>query len=407
MKKLKIISILTLLAGMILIISCQGQQNPVIFRGSVTDFLHPDAPIVLGLWPASATPATGKFPLLYKQLDGAGEFNWAIWENLDGKFAMAAFEDFNNNLLPDKDERLSYADITPLEISSSNHKFENLVISISTRAPRWSDVSINLLDKFFKELNEKDPQIVNLFHPIRYYDIFYYDYDDIIKNIKNYFFPPTSETYLSHSYKLIGTNASGNVGEATIEWITQLPKTYIPDKANTNTTIVMYMEENRPYITAIIPNWENRGIKFNAGATGVDSNTLLAVDWVDESNILPNPTFDIELSVYSTPSSCVTDLYSKPITPHTWSKPFTFYNNDGTLLYKTEGISPPFYFYDKTAGNKPLKFKTADGSLQNFHFNPYCLYRVKVWIHSDDAKSDAMYRDKGPFGILYLTGTKR
>ncbi len=405
LKKAIILSLLII--PIIFLPRCSTQTNVITIQGEIKNYIHPNAPIVIGLWPASATPATGSFPLFYKELKGPGEFTWLLWENLDGKFSIAAFEDYNHNDFPDKGELLSYADKTPVTINDKNTDF-NVNIVISTGAPRWDIAGRELLNKFFQELNDKNKKIAELFHPIRYFDFQYFDYDRITRYIYDtYFSPPTAETYQHHSYILYGITAAESIANATLDWVIDLPKSSAIAKMKIRSDFILYMDGNKPYIKAINYESINRGIHINTPSTGVDQNSLVTLDWKDESNLVANPTFDVEVRVYSTPTSCVSDLYSGPISPFTWSKPLKLYFNSGTLRYPTSGVQPTYPLFDKVAHNAPLKYETVDGTKKDFRFNPYCYYMVKVWLHSKNPDYDRKYYNDGPYGILFLPGIKR
>ncbi len=391
----------------IIISSCDNQTTGIKIEGSVKNYIHPDAPIVIGLWPADVTPATGTFPAYYKSLNGPGEFVWFIWDDLEGQFTVAAFEDYNHNKFPDSNELLSYADKTPITIDENNTSF-NLNIVISTGAPRWDIAGKDLLNTFFQDLNDKNDDIVLLFHPIRYFDFLAYDYDRITSYIiDTYFSSPTAETYQHHSYVLYGITGAESIANATLDWVIDLPKTYAIAQQKMRSDFIFYMDQNKPYIKAINFESINRGIHINTPSTGVDQASLVTVDWKDESNFVPNPTFDIEVRVYSTPASCVSDLYTTAITPFTWSKPLKLYNNAGTVEYPTRAIQPPYPLFDTVAHNAPLKYETVDGSKKDFVFNPYCYYMVKVWLHSDYPSYSEKYYNEGPYGVLFLPGIKR
>ena len=409
LKKYAILSILLLV---ILPLSrCNTQAKAIRIQAEIQDYIHSDAPIVVGIWPAEVTPATGQFPLFYKEINGPGELTgnstWVIWENLNGKFAIAAFEDYNHNDFPDEGELLSYADKTPITIDE-NHTDIYIKIVISTGAPRWDLAGKDLLNRFFQYLNDKNEEIDYLFHPIRYFDFLYYDYDRIVEHIHTtYFSSPTAETYQHHSYILYGISAEGSIAHATLDWVIDLPKSSAISKMKLRSNFILYMDGNEPYIKAINLASINRGIHINTPSTGVGRDSLVQLDWKDESNFVANPTFDWEVRIYSTPASCVSDLYSQPITPFTWSMPLKLYFNSGTIQYPTERVQPPVPLYDRVAHNAPLKYETYNGDKKDFRFNPYCFYMIKIWLHSDDQSYNQKYYEEGPYGILFLPGVKR
>ncbi len=170
------------------------------------------------------------------------------------------------------------------------------------------------------------------------------------------------------------------------------------------------MDQNIPYITAMNFEAISRGILVKASSQVVNKNDKITFTWSEDqytSQNYPFHSYDVEFRVYSTPSSCVTELYSNPITPFTWSKPFEFYNSTGQIKVSTSNIVSPFNLYDKNT-QQPLKFVAADGSKKDFKFNPYCLYMFKVWPHNNLAPSlSEQYRKEGPYGIVYIIGSKR
>ena len=406
-------------------VSCNYSDNSAILSGSISN-LKSNQNIMLAIW-SYGKPVTGTFPLLEKELGAAldnktpNSFTWLTRSILNGQFTFVAFDDANKNLMFDKGEDATFYKKDPITITPQKHTVTGIDIIFGNTEIPWRNILDSEFKEFFGYLNDGNKGIFNMIHPIYYFDHYFFDYDRITSFLyNNYMTSTTSPNHINFTgykgvfdtaqYKSYGLNGASVNGT----WEMETPKGSLVDWFKENVTFNFLFDDYVPYIVRIDPVYMDAGITFKSpGDNSVNSESYkIKFMWVNTTKkISPVDHYNIKLQVFTTPTSCATDLYGSAVTEHEyqWSKPYEFYSSSNTnasiqTTYLPQNAGGGSFTFGQESGNKiiPFKFKTYNNGKKDFKFDSACLYKVTVWINEIN-NSDI----NGPFGSIYLVGVQR